>query len=374
MTRRLYYHDSYLRDFRARVVERHGDSVYLDQTAFYPTSGGQPFDTGTLGGATVVEVIDEETRIAHRISGELNGVEAEGAIDWTRRFDHMQQHTGQHLLSAVLQETLGIPTVSFHLGQDVCTIDVAAAQLTAKQLAALEEKANQVIWENRAVTVSFHDSQDEIGLRKASDRGGELRVVTIEGLDRSACGGTHVRATGEIGLVLLGKLDKVRGNVRIEFVCGGRAVRQARAAEGSLASRLETQAQRLADAEKLARKLGAELAGYRGRQLHAALTPNAKGLRVEFRTVESIGDDLRAEAQSFIACGKAVMMIAAASSSAAMLAVSKDSGFSAGDAIKPLLAQFEGRGGGNEQIAQGTIGNPARFDQFIVELRNLFEA
>jgi alanyl-tRNA synthetase len=197
MTDRLYYHDSYLTEFRARVVDVSPDRqrIYLDRTAFYPTSGGQPFDVGQLGGSDVIEVVDEGERIAHVLSEPLAETEVDGRIDGDRRFDHMQQHTGQHLLSAVLLGMFDAPTVSFHLGAESSTIDISRA-LDSGQLLQAERRANQIVFENRPVTVSFQHSSEDLGLRKPTEREGQVRIISIRDLDRSACGGTHVRATG----------------------------------------------------------------------------------------------------------------------------------------------------------------------------------
>ncbi len=171
MTERLYYQDSYLTEFQARVVDSSPDHlrVYLDRTAFYPTSGGQPFDIGRLGDVEVAEVIDEEDRIVHVLRAPLAAPEVAGRVDWQRRFDHMQQHTGQHLLSAVLIELFDAPTVSFHLGADSSTIDVSRA-LTEEQLREAERRANQIVFENRPVSVTFQHSSDDLDLRKPTER------------------------------------------------------------------------------------------------------------------------------------------------------------------------------------------------------------
>jgi alanyl-tRNA synthetase len=231
MTHRLYFTDAYLTTFAATVTARADDGrrLYLDRTAFYPTSGGQPFDTGRLGGVVVVDVIDEGDRIAHLLDAPAAGDRLEGAIDWARRFDHMQQHTGQHLLSAVLAERFGLTTVSVHFGRESATLDLDAAALEHAQLVDAELAANAAVSENRPVTVSFEEAGSAPGLRKTSDREGTLRIITIEGLDRSACGGTHVRATGEIGAISIRKVERVKQHVRLEFLCGLRAVRRARA-------------------------------------------------------------------------------------------------------------------------------------------------
>src|SRR5688572_4941777 len=209
MTSRLYYTDAYRTAFDARITELSGDGhrVYLDQTAFYPTSGGQPFDLGSVGGAVVTDIIDEEERVAHvlaaPLAGRAVGDAVRGEIDWHRRFDHMQQHTGQHVLSAVFADLFGYETVSVHFGADRSSLDLDTGAIDAARLGDAERRANEIVWENRLVTVGFEDSATATGLRKPPPREGSLRIVTIEGVDRSACGGTHVRATGEIGAITL---------------------------------------------------------------------------------------------------------------------------------------------------------------------------
>ena len=239
MTERLYYADSYLADFRAAVADASPDRrrVYLDRTAFYPASGGQPYDLGTINGIEITEIVDEDgDRIAHVLNAPLDGADVECRVDWPRRFDHMQQHTGQHLLSAVLLDLFDAQTVSFHMGAESSTIDIARPSLDAGEVRRAVEKANQIVFENRPVTVTFRHSSEDLSLRKATEREGTVRIVSITDLDRSACGGTHVRDTGEIGPILIRKLEKVRGNVRVEFLCGMRAVQRAQADYDALAN------------------------------------------------------------------------------------------------------------------------------------------
>ncbi len=197
----------------------------------------------------------------------------EGRIDLSLRFDHMQQHTGQHLLSAVLLEMFDAPTVSFHLGAESSTIDVTGT-LEAPQLRDAERRANQIVFENRPVIISFQHSSEDLGLRKPTEREGEVRIISIQDLDRSACGGTHVRATGEIGPILLRKLDRIRGNLRIEFLCGGRAIARARADFDALSeiarifsaplddapAMVEAQREKLQESDRARRRLATELA------------------------------------------------------------------------------------------------------------------
>jgi len=387
VTERLYYTDSYLTEFRARVVDASpdGQRVYLDRTAFYPTSGGQPFDTGELGGCGVIDVIDEGDRIAHVLSERLKtsevAHEVAGRIDPARRFDHMQQHTGQHLLSAVLLEQFDAPTVSFHLGAEAATIDVARA-LDPAQLREAERRANQMVFENRPVTVAFQHSSEELGLRKPTEREGDVRIVSIQDLDRSACGGTHVRATGEIGPILLRKLDRIRGNLRIEFLCGGRAVARARADFEALSeiarvfsapldeapAMVASQREKLQEAEKVRRRLATELAASSGRALYAATEPGPDGIRRVLRKVESISEESRAEAQSFISAGPAIFLLAAQNPPSVLLACSNDAGLNAGDLLKRILTEAGGRGGGNRTLAQGSVASPQALDRVVTAL------
>jgi alanyl-tRNA synthetase len=377
MTERLYYNDSYLREFHALVVEAAGDGrrVCLDRTAFYPTSGGQPFDSGTLGGAAVVDVIDEDGRVVHLLDRSIAPGEIAGEIDWTRRFDHMQQHTGQHLLSAVFEELFGISTVSFHLGATVSTIDVSAPALDAKQIERVEERCAEIVAEARPVLITFEDASADLGLRKASERTGTLRIVAIDGLDRSACGGTHVRSTSEIGSIQIRKLEKIRGTVRVEFVCGLRAVRAARTDFRLLSEISRTlstpfedvpaliaaQIEKAKALEKTCARLSTELAKREGGELHAATSPGDDGIR---RVVQkgSIDDAVRARAQAFVAGGKALFLAISDDPASVLLAASSDSGVHAGNRVKEAVSAAGGRGGGNQTLAQGSVPSAALKD------------
>jgi len=375
VTDRLYYNDSYLTEFRACVIEASPDlrRIYLDRTAFYPTSGGQPFDVGTLGGVRVSEVVDEDTRVAHILDEPLSEGEISGAIDWQRRFDHMQQHTGQHLLSAVLIDLFDAPTVSFHLGAESSNIEVSRV-LEPEQIRKAEQRANHIVYENRPVDVSFRDSSEDLGLRKPTDREGVVRIISIQDLDRSACGGTHVRATGEIGSLLIRKQERIRGNLRIEFLCGQRAVKRARAdfealsAIGrSFSSTLDetpalvaAQLEKFQESDRARRRLSTELAQARGRELYAQTTPGPDGVRRIQQRVDSLSDDVRAEAQSFTAGEKSIFVALAANPPSVLLAASKDSGINA----KEALLKAGARGGGTHAMAQGRLNSAEDFSLF----------
>jgi alanyl-tRNA synthetase len=371
-TERLYYTDSYLDRFDGTVLEsvEDGRRVYLDRTAFYPASGGQPFDTGTLGGVRVLDVVDEEDRVAHLLETPLTVGPVVGKVDWNRRFDHMQQHTGQHLLSAVVAELFGFETVSVHFGPQIATLDLEAAALSPDQVRRAEIRANAVVAENRPVSVGFEDASIATGLRKASDRTGMLRIVTIADLDRSACGGTHVRATGEIGPILIRRVERVKKLVRLEFICGERAVRRARADFDSLSAiaagastgldEVPALFEKLRSDLKLAeagrRVLEEELNSYLGAALVAAATPGAGGRRfIVHRPAAGTVESLRGLANVVTSHAGTVFVGALPTPPTVLLASSPDSGVDAAALLKPILTALGGRGGGQTRQAQGTV-------------------
>ncbi len=370
MTERLYYHDSYLRHFDAQVLSLSEDSlrVVLDRTAFYPTSGGQPHDLGTLQGIPVVDVIDRETSIEHVLAQPLQHNRVTGQIDWPRRFDHMQQHTAQHLLSAVMHEEFGLETVSFHLGTEESTVDVEPAQVSAETLLAIEARANQRLSENLTTKVSFEDAATAQGLRKKSDRDGILRIVTIPSLDRSACGGTHVSRTGEIGLLRLGKTEKIRKALRIYFYAGARALawtlRQSAEAKLEAAQLRE----RLADTGKQLQRLSADLASLRGAQRFAATAPNTQGHRLWIESLPEINEAARLEANAFLSAPGAAALLYDPASGATLLGASESTGLDCGKALKQAATSRGGKGGGSPRLAQGNLGPQADLNTLAEEL------
>ena len=372
MSERLYYTDAYLRTFDAAVIEAADDGrrVYLDRTAFYPTSGGQPHDTGLLGGARVLDVVDEGERVAHMMAQRLAPGPVAGTVDWERRFDHMQQHTGQHLLSAVIAELFGHETIGVHFGAASSTLDLAGPALDHERVVALEARANAVVTENRPVEVSFEEAGSAVGLRKASAREGMLRIVTIRQLDRSACGGTHVRATGEVGPIQIRKIERVRKTVRLEFLCGGRAVRRARAdldlltrlalpfsaPADELPDLLERQRDEADRARAARRELEEALDARRARELYEAAAPDSRGLRriVVEEDPELTPERLRGLARAVSAFPLAVFVGVTSEPPTILLATSADSGVDAGATLRAELERIGGRGGGNARLAQGS--------------------
>lgn len=236
MSKRLYYEDAYTCEFDAdivaRVEENGRSALILDRTYFYPTSGGQPHDTGVLANTAVSNVTIRETdgAILHWLDAPLPAdiTRVNGRIHWPRRFDHMQQHSGQHILSQALLRTAGTATISFHLSADSVTIDLDATALTPGQLATAEDLANQIVWENRPVRVRQVTlaEAERLNLRKIPEAAeeGALRLVEIADFDLTACGGTHVAHTGAVGMIKILKLERMRGQMRVVFCCGARAL------------------------------------------------------------------------------------------------------------------------------------------------------
>ena len=370
-TNRLYYQDSYLSSFESRVIDlaEGGGRVYLETTAFYPSSGGQPHDTGVLGGKAVIDVVDDGDRIAHVLSEPLSERVVKGRIDWQRRHDHMQQHTGQHLLSAVFVELLQAQTLSFHMGAEVSSIELALTDLSESQIDEIERRGNELVWQARPVNVLFEDAESVQGLRKPSARSGNLRVIEISGVDRSACGGTHVRSTSEVGPILILWWERVRGNVRAEFVCGARALRHVKREHRTLAElsriastpakklpdHLLTLRDRAAQLEKAKQRLTAELARREGEEKYSQIIPGADGIRRWALDVQSIEDETRAKAQAFSNLPRSIVLLNATEPPGVLVACSPDSGINAGIVLKQALSRFGGRGGGSATLAQGSL-------------------
>jgi alanyl-tRNA synthetase len=291
-TRRLYYEDAYLLEFDAEVLTRteHDGlpAVTLDRTAFYPESGGQPWDRGMLGGAEVVKVLDLDGGILHVLEREIGAGPAHGRVDRAVRFDHMQQHTGQHVLSQAFWELLKGETLSFHMGPDVSTLEFGLKNITDADWDRVEDRANAVVWENREVKTYFVPEEriGEVPLRRPPKKQGLLRVVEVDGFDCSACGGTHCRRTGEIGLIKLVGIEKIRGNLRFDFLCGGRALGDYRTKDRSVrklagafscsTGDVAGQVERLAAGEKAlrkrARRLEERLAAFEAAEIVRAAT------------------------------------------------------------------------------------------------------
>ena len=386
MTDRLYYRDPYLRTFDATVekVEPRGDrwSVALDRTAFYPTTGGQPFDTGTLAGMRVVDVVDEEDgTIAHLVDATSDrnltrGAVVHGEIDWPRRFDHMQQHTGQHVLSAAILSVCRARTVSFHLGAAVSTIDLDR-ELSPAEIAVAETEANRVVWEDRPVTIRFVSAEEAaaLPLRKEPTRGGTLRLIDVEGFDLSACGGTHVARSGAIGIIAVASWERFKGGQRLEFLCGGRALGRWRSFRDTIGSSVRllsvlpeeipaTVERMQGDAreqKRAAAALQTELARFRAGELAASaervrLKPGTTyegEVSLVLRAIDADANGLKALATAIAATpGFAVVLVSTTRPALVVAARSTGEAVSAQQIIATLTGKFGGRGGGKAELAQ----------------------
>jgi alanyl-tRNA synthetase len=295
----------------------------------------------------------------------------------------MQQHTGQHLLSALVHQLFGHATIGVHFGRETSTLDLDAPALDQARLVEAETGAIRLVAENRPVEVSFEEAGSASGLRKESAREGTLRIVTIRDLDRSACGGTHVRATGEIGPILIRKAERVKKNVRLEFLCGTRAVRRARAdcdllarlagqfsaAADELPALVEAQRAQLKEAAAIRRELEENLAALQARELYAASTPDVSGMRsIVLHEEKGPIDRLRPLAHAVAGMPRALFVGWTADPPALVVAASADSGLDAGRVLKSSLEPVGGRGGGNARTGQGTAPSASALEEAVAAI------
>ncbi|MDE3178686.1 MAG: alanyl-tRNA editing protein [Acidobacteriota bacterium] len=374
-TERLYFTDCYQREFEAEVIGAEDlaggrQRVILDRTAFYPASGGQPSDRGALNGAEVAEVADEGECVAHVLSQRLPPSAVKGRIDWPRRFDHMQQHSGQHLLSAAFVVTARLETVSFHMGEEVSTIDLDSDRATPAQIEAAENLANQIVFENRAVNILFKTAAEarQMPLRKPSEREGVIRLIEVENFDLSACGGTHVSRTGEVGQILVRKTDRIRNHTRVEFACGGRALRCGRrdfrileeaarmlsSSAESVPARLRQQSDELRSAFRSGEALLRRVAEYRLRELEAA-APVRNGVAL-IRQIFSADERQEAKlvAQAVGSTNACVCLVGVRGNPAALyFSRSPEVKADLNAIMKATLEAIGGSGGGSARFAQG---------------------
>jgi alanyl-tRNA synthetase len=401
MTTRLYYHDSFLYDFDAEVrevLDSPRPALILDRSAFYPTSGGQVFDTGTITtdandksanakfanvSLKITEVADaEDGRVVHYFEAERDfdkaalqpGTRVHGQIDATRRRDHMQQHSGQHVLSAAFIRLYNMPTVSFHMADDYCSIDLDTPTLTKEQIEAAERLANEIVLENRPVDIRFvtREEAGKLGLRKlpAADRD-ELRIIDIRDWDLSACGGTHVAHTGQIASVLLRKIEKVRQGWRVEFVAGQRAVWTARRDFTTLTETAALFSAHIYDVPQQARKSLEEVRALRKQREQSqeelaaaqaaawlAETPETNGRKLVLRTLadrDLAFVKLLAQKLTRLSSNAVALLATTSPQPALVLAQSAGQPFDMGALLKETMANVGGRGGGNKDMAQGGV-------------------
>jgi len=410
MTKRLYYDNSAIHEFDSVVDEvvppataQSPPAVILRETAFYPTSGGQVHDTGwlTLEGAErlrVTEVADaEDGRILHYLQAPAKlpqpGIRVLGSIDSERRREHMQQHSGQHILSAAFIELYQMPTVSFHMAEDYCSIDLATPTVTPEQMAGAEKRANQIVFENRPVVISYVSRADaeKLGLRKppATERD-ELRIVSVADFDVSACGGTHVSATGQIGSVLLRKSEKVRQGTRVEFVCGDRAVRIARHDYTALSEAAALFSAKLWDVPEHISKSFEETKWLRkqkddvldqlaGLMASAAVhtEPDRNGRKLVVRVFPDRDINfakLFAQKVTHTATPAIALVGSAVDPPGAVFAQTPGGGADMGALLKLVLSSVGGRGGGSRDFAQGGLPAGCDIEQLLRQAADTIKA
>ena len=386
MTDRLYYHDSFLYDFEAEIEEipeANRPALILDRTAFYPTSGGQVFDTGIIvtegSKHKVTEVADtEDGRVVHYLEAPPKdlkpGTRVRGQIDPARRRDHMQQHSGQHVLSAAFVRLFNIPTVSFHMADDYCSIDLDTPNLSKTQVEQAERFANEIILENRPVDIRFvtREEAGNLGLRKLPPAERDhLRIIDIHELDLSACGGTHVRHTGQIGCILLRKTERVRQGWRVEFIAGQRAVATARRDFSTLTETAALFSAHIYDVPQQARKSLDEIRSLRKQnedsqdELAAAQaiailseTSEVNGRKVVVRTFSDRDmNSLKLLAQKLTRQATNSVALLGTTSPQPSLVFAQSAGqpFDMGALMKQTMSTFGGRGGGSKDMAQGGL-------------------
>ena len=395
MTKRLYYDSSETYEFDSVVevavaasLEKARPAILLRETAFYPTSGGQVHDTGWLligesdreeDRLRVIEVADtDDGRVVHYLEAlpklPVAGAAVHGSIDCERRCDHMQQHTGQHVLSAAFVELYQMPTVSFHMGDDYCSIDLATPSVSAKQIEGAEKRANQIVFENRPVRVRYvtRAEAEKLGLRKLppAERD-ELRLVEIVDFDLSACGGTHVGMSGQIGSIILRKSEKVRQGTRVEFVCGNRAVRMARRDYNALSEAAGLFSAQLWDVPEQIRKSGEENKLLR-KQKEDALAqlaelmaladlhsqPESDGRKIIMRVFPDRDITFaKLFAQKVTRLGTPAIALVASTVGTPGLVFAQVPGGSVdmGALLSEVLSSVGGRGGGGRDFAQGGV-------------------
>lgn len=371
MTKKLYYENAYLTEWETNIVEtiekEDGYYVILEETAFYPHGGGQPCDTGSIQGISVIDVLNEDDQVLHKVAS-LKSIPQEGTVtckvDWNQRFDHMQQHSGQHLLSAVCLDLYKAMTLSFHLGIDYCTIDVEVAELSTSQLESLEREVNRRIYQNHRI-LSYWVNEEEVktlNLVKQPKVTKDIRIVEIEDVEYNACGGTHVSSTGEIGMIKLLKAEKHKGNTRIYFKAGYRALEEFNDSQrilGALSAKFKTGKHEIMDRiekwELEQKQLQAELAILKEQNdeyVAAQMLDGQEGNLIAHIFEDKTLKDLQNLASKITSQSDAFVLLATAAENKVVLAQNNNSGQSCGAFFKEHLGNFNGKGGGSNILAQ----------------------
>jgi alanyl-tRNA synthetase len=393
VTERLYYSDSHLIEFEARVIDvtdrvSGWTAIVLDRTAFYPTGGGQPSDTGTLDGARVVECIDDGDKgVLHVVQGAAPRRDAivHGRVDWSRRLDHIQQHTGQHILSQAFVTLFNAPTKSFRVLDDACEIDVELSNPNNEVIERAVELANNVVWEDRAIAIRnvTSDQAAELPLRKEPSRDGDLRLIEIDGFDLTPCGGTHAYRTGEVGMIAVRSWERAKGLTRIEFVAGMRALadyRRANKSARAVAALFSTgrddapqlASQMIEENKELSRRIRAleeVVAGVEAERLLASAVEGVVTHVFDSRDAES----LKKLAHALISHPATVVLLASRDKDTARLVFAR-SADAVGDMsvlMREACGLLDGRGGGKPDMAQGGGKNVAKIEAALAHALTL---
>lgn len=369
-TQRLYYDDPYRLEFEAEIVERlvweNEPALVLDQTCFYPESGGQPSDRGTMEGISVIKIVEEGEKIVHVLERDVPAQRIKGKIDWLVRFDHMQQHSGQHILSQAFYEILEGETLSFHLGAGSSTVEIGVAKIGEDELARVERRANAIIFEDRAIVTAFipQEKIGEIPLRKPPKKEGLIRVVEVDGFDYSACGGTHCRRTGEIGLIKITKGERIRNSLRFEFVCGWRALAdyglkngivrqlsgQFSVKEGDVLASVGKLSEDFKAARKLAKKSEEKLVVFEAQEFMT----RAEGKIIKEVFAEKTPDSAKFLALTIVKQGDFIVLFAAKSEARShlILAASENLKIDMRQLVPIISPAINGRGGGSPVLVE----------------------
>lgn len=395
MTDRLYYTNSYLDRFDATVQEvasRDGKpAVRLDRSAFYPTSGGQPNDVGLLAGLPVCDVVADDGAVWHLLTGAAGGLavgqQVSSSIDWPRRFDHMQQHSGQHLLSQVFERLFGYETVSVHIGADDSTLDLNTPELEQSQLDAAEELVNDRVYAGLPITAYFVDETQLAGLqlRRPPKVSGKIRIVEIQDYDFSACGGTHCHSTAELGPIKLTRVERRRGVSRVTFVCGWRAWRDYATKHRLLSTIAALYSTDMAQAPGLVeRSIGANkelqrrndelttaLLAFEADRLLSAAALSGGARAVVFHSAEWDANALKVLAAKLVQTPDAIVLLAGSAGGKLTLVFARGaaSELHMGNLLRDTLRHFGGSGGGRPEFAQGGVADPALADAVLAFAR-----
>lgn len=382
MTERLYYEDSYLKEFRAKVLKKikidNQTAVVLDETAFYPTSGGQPYDKGVIQDVPVVEVAEEGDEIIHILKKELKekiNSEVVGKIDWKRRFDHMQQHSGQHILSAAFEKLWNADTVSFYLGDEICTLDIMKDNITSEEVKKAEILSNNIVLENKPIKVYFVDQEraNELNLRKIPPQKEDIRIVEIKDFDICACCGTHCGTTGEVGLIKILKWEKRGVKIRLDFICGKRSLKdyywkneliknisnKLTIKDTELGEAVERMLEERKEARKESREIKEKLQEYEAKRLIDESSIRDDGIRIINKVFEEKNSqEARGLVQKIINLNDSVVVLAGIKNKGEgegakiLFACSRVLKYDMNGLIREAGKFIEGRGGGAPNFAQ----------------------